>query len=695
MVIVGVYCWPLLLTSAAADSTTAAATEPTADQEFFADFAALDLASLLDTEVEVATGFRQRLANIPAVVEVMTAAEIQRLGIRDLRELILYMTGTYEWTNMLSPQLTRGIRLRGGAVSDRLMILIESENALDDNDELYDPYLLPIDAIERAEFLRGPAAVLYGSSAMSGVLRLSLKRPTTGWSAGGRLAGDPLGKGGEAALFTAMSATNSTFGWRADVQLRQTETRNYVSSKDERGLPGNYSGQTTYESALFSLYLGDWRLRLRQNIVQFDVVSVTNNFAANPDDSSLKTSYAAELAYDKALQQDWRFLANIGVAYNARNFDIGVFPPATTPTLSGLTLDQHRTRVDLNGITSKFEASARKAAKSWHSMIGLQYRNLYQTEQRWRLKNLDNRLHPLSPPADGNSTIHDINLLGQGGLTVIEDIDFLLGARLNIFKPQAFGLKSVLTADEASPPARLSPMARAATVWRTTTTTTLKALYGRSFRLPTMRELFTEVVPVIVATPNLKPETQHTAELIADYRPLERLSIQINGFYNWIQDSIQYVFTFNQAVQGSFTNLTGTLRTYGFDTTTRWVATTWLDGFFSLTYHEGRDYDGSYLREMPRSLGKTWFTFSPLTQRKLELTPIVLFRGPVGSADSDVVVNAVALWRPLTWLTLDLTALNIFGADPVVEISEYPTFGESIRTLEQFRSLRLGIAAQF
>jgi hemoglobin/transferrin/lactoferrin receptor protein len=141
-------------------------------------------------EVSVsATRTERDLEDVAATVTVIPGAEIERLMVRDIKDLIRYEPGVEVPTNTQgSPQFgsnpqrpgNSGFSIRG-VEGNRVQILV-------DGIRVPDAYaigsfsgtsrdLVDLDVLSRVEILRGPASTLYGSDALGGVVSFTTYDP--------------------------------------------------------------------------------------------------------------------------------------------------------------------------------------------------------------------------------------------------------------------------------------------------------------------------------------------------------------------------------------------------------------------------------------------------------------------------------------------------------------------------------------
>ncbi len=661
----------------------------------FSDFSDLSLDALLNIEVDVGSAFSESIDNIPAIVQVFTASDIRRLGIRDLRELLLHFAGFFETAAITTPFLTRGVDIRGGATSSRVMILVDGHPLLDAIDEIYEPYGIPIDAIQQAEFLRGPAAILYGSSAMGGVLNLRLRKPDD-TSGSVFISGDPLRIAGEAAGQAEFASDKSDWQVSADVQVRQTEDRQIFFDKDDFGQSGQFSAQARYVSSILTFHHGNTRLRLRQHEVVSGWQGISYVFATEADDGDL-TLLGADFRHVQPAGDRWEITVKGGFDGRDRNMDLGIFPITElppTPVFSGRTLDEHRTTIKQRDYVSVGSIQGAASWDSWRLTVGADYRHLWMADQRFEF-NDDGADHPFGSPPGADIQMHDVNAFAQADIYMHDDVALLSGIRLNTFIPRAKNIEATLPdPDDQRPAPTVSPMARGALVWHAVDSTTFKLLYGRSFRLPTGLEMFNSAAGFLVPNPKLGPGLQDTLEVVASSNVLEQLYFQIDLFQFWVHDQIEFIVQ-PDVLQGGFDNLGGTSLVRGVESEFRWIPADWLDTQLSFTFQEGFETDKRYNRRIPRVIGKLWSSFRPLQNETLVITPKYRYRGRSGTRGSDSIVDAVITSRPVDWLQLSVSAINIANEPETMNIAVIPGVGDRYGELIESRALRIGVRADF
>lgn len=137
-------------------------------------------AQSMDEVVITATKIEELKKDVPASVQIISSEDIKNSAAKDAGGLITE-AGIGHITNYGS-DLTGSIEVRGletslfSSLQSRVLILVNGSRAGTIN--LAE---IPADDIERIEIVKGPASVLYGSSAMGGVINIITKEGKAGF----------------------------------------------------------------------------------------------------------------------------------------------------------------------------------------------------------------------------------------------------------------------------------------------------------------------------------------------------------------------------------------------------------------------------------------------------------------------------------------------------------------------------------
>ncbi len=126
------------------------------------------------SKLTVVTGTRgeRRAADVVVPTEVITRAQIEALGVRDLTQLLQQHPGV----EMVHSARGTGIRLQG-LDPEYVLILVDGQRMAGRSGSFTDISRFSLREVERVEIIKGPAAALYGADAMGGVVNLITRRP--------------------------------------------------------------------------------------------------------------------------------------------------------------------------------------------------------------------------------------------------------------------------------------------------------------------------------------------------------------------------------------------------------------------------------------------------------------------------------------------------------------------------------------
>lgn len=137
--------------------------------------AALSLEDLLNTPIRVATKGEMRAGQTPAVVTIITADELHARGCSSLAEALRMVPGFYDVYDLVTHNVgIRGVNGGENASGSVLKLMINGQSVAyaPTTGNFFGEELIPIEAIDRIEVVRGPASALYGANAYLGVINV-------------------------------------------------------------------------------------------------------------------------------------------------------------------------------------------------------------------------------------------------------------------------------------------------------------------------------------------------------------------------------------------------------------------------------------------------------------------------------------------------------------------------------------------
>ncbi len=137
----------------------------------------LSLEELMQVVVTSAAKKPQMLAETAAAIFVISAEDIRRSGARSIPEALRLAPGV-QVAALGNNKWAISIRGQADRFSNKLLVLMDGRSVYSPifSGVIWENHVVPLEAIERIEVLRGPGAALWGSNAVNGVINL-ITRP--------------------------------------------------------------------------------------------------------------------------------------------------------------------------------------------------------------------------------------------------------------------------------------------------------------------------------------------------------------------------------------------------------------------------------------------------------------------------------------------------------------------------------------
>lgn len=245
--------WPTLTTLLVAGSLPEGQTPPASQ-----DAAIKELMELLNTPVTSATKTAGMTGSeAPAIVRVLTEAEIRDQGFQSLHEILLHAAGIEMefYRSAHAVAWVRGVQTR---YNSKVLLLIDGVPIRDGYLQNYNfANILPASMIKRVEITNGPGSVLYGSGAFAGVVSVTTRKVGREASVA---AGSFQGREIQAAWdhveatsgFSIQARHRRTDGWDPDFSVDGIAWDHPQEARDSHLLIKGWTGGWTFQGGLLA-----------------------------------------------------------------------------------------------------------------------------------------------------------------------------------------------------------------------------------------------------------------------------------------------------------------------------------------------------------------------------------------------------------------------------------------------------------
>jgi iron complex outermembrane receptor protein len=500
--------------------------------------------------LSIATGRRQSISRAPAVASVITAEDIQKIGARDLDEVLETIPGLHVSVSPVGYNPIYTIRGIYSEFNSQVLMLFNgvpiTTAFIGDRGQVWGG--MPVQGIERIEVLRGPGSALYGADAYAGVINIIT------WGHEGEQQHELGARAGSFDYGGGWGLSRvSLGGWKLSAYLEYAETDGF---DEEVGA----DAQTTFDQATgtsashapdqvnvgrrmldtrFELAKGNWLLRVGYQGRRDVETGAGVGQALDPDGQAEADRFLVDIVHrNPQLAQDWDLTTQFNFYDVADVSRLVLFPPGSDYTaLGGGAFPE-----GVIGNPDVYERHWRLALAAhfsgWddHELsfgTGVHYEDMYRIRE--------SRNYSLTPQAVPVPLGQLVNVSDSVPFIRPHDRTVLFGYVQDEWGLATdWSLTTGLRYDHYSDAgSTFNP--RVALVWQANYALTAKLLYGRAFRAPSFAEQFNINNPVALGNPDLDPETIDTLELAFDTQVNDALRMGLNVFYYRMQDIIRFV----------------------------------------------------------------------------------------------------------------------------------------------------------
>ena len=575
----------------------------------FGEASDMDLMSLYGGEefISIATGMTQPIAKAPAVASVVTAKEIEKMGARDIDEVLETIPGLHVARDSAGYNPIYTFRGIYASFNPQVLMLINGIpiTNLFQGDRNTGWGGMPVQAISRIEVIRGPGSALYGADAFAGVINIVTHEANgeDSFEAGARYGTyntkeywvSKSGTIGEVAFYGILEGLN-TDGYNEKITSDAQSVLDSFTFTNASHAPGPVNMERENYDARIELAYKKFTFRAGGQVRSHGGDGAGTAQALGGDNGITSERYNADLTYETAeIIKDLSLKVQASYLSTTQEIegDLVLYPEGSTgpffDPMSGFPLYPGGFPDGVIGNPEVYERHTRINLTSFYKGFdkheigfgaGYYYGDLYKVKESKNYGiNPDDGL-PIMP----GDPIVDVSDTPFAFLTederennyfFVQDVwqlanDWELTAGIRYDHYSDFG-------DTVNP--------RLALVWSTTRNLTTKFLYGEAFRAPSFAQTRALFNPLFQGNADLDPEELKSYEVAFDYRASYNLTLNLNAFYYEWEDIIQFV----PAPGGSQAQNAGEQTGHGLEFEARWQATNKLELIGNLAWQKSED----------------------------------------------------------------------------------------------------------
>jgi iron complex outermembrane receptor protein len=536
----------------------------------------------MDEVVVTATRFKEKSADLPINVTVITHDDIQQSSARTLPELLSAQAGITmrDFFGNNAANSTVDMRGFGAAAGQNTLILLDGRRITDADMSGVQWSAIPFAAIERIEIMRGGGAVLYGDGATSGVINIITRASS---KQGGN--GDVSVRGGSYGM-NELQMNGAYASGAAGMDMTASKLNSQGYRENNRNMQSNAQGNFHWVTEA-----GELGVKLAADSQTIDLPGKRtvqpslgiDQVASDPRGAATPLDYASRDGNQLAVEWQQHISGadvNIGVARRGKNqksyFDFGGFPSYRNSDLSVTSLTP-RVRIP-------------------HSLGGDSSLVAGVDIYRW---NYD--LHTSNAAANIGQPINRVNMSQQNNAVYMQNATHLSASTTLLagVRNERISMSGSDTYDSAAPGASFGSAAPADIFsdsknayelglrHQLESGMALNGKVGRSFRFANVDEIYESGPSFTNQFQFLRPQTADGVELGLDDKT-QGGSWRATAFSNKVTDEI-HLDPFSTGVGN--TNLPPSLR-QGVEMDGKWLALPQLALNAAYTYTDARFLDG-------------------------------------------------------------------------------------------------------
>ncbi len=487
------------------------------------DFAELTLEDLLTVEVEGVSKRSETLLSAPATVTVLKREDFERFGWRSLSEALATVPGLYgSYGRDYHLTGVRGVS-QPLDVNTRVLVLLDGHtlnNGWSASGPLDDLLVLPVEALERVEVIRGPSSSMYGSNAFLAVINVVTRRTSAEPSAAVDLSLASLGRG--------RAAVRAESQWTPELSLTgyamaldgpgpalnvQDMTRPRLSSpaplaagNQTQGTDGERGINAGATLAYRGLSLTARHAARKKGLPLAPSDSLFDDPYNNLTDeqSSLELRFEQPLAAHSLLARAYydRFLHHRYLHRDPTDWELGAWTTEDPHTVN----EGHVT-------TSGAELRASLVLHETDTLVmGAEYQRHHVRQPSYELDLATGE--PLASTLSGGVAQADgtIAPISRWNTAVYAQNDWRPLSQLGLVLGLRYDYDSIFSSTASAKDLQKTTSPRVAVLWSPSDSASLKLMYGEAFRQPSVFEAFFDDGASVCGNSQVGPERSRTLE---------------------------------------------------------------------------------------------------------------------------------------------------------------------------------------
>lgn len=619
---------PIILLAAIATCSTQAGQAETS--------ASTQLAAHLSPMVVSATRIERNLSDAPVRTEVVARHELDKTHARSLKEALENVPGLQ--LREIHGKSGYEASLQGMS-SDQLLILIDGMPLATSTGSSVDLSQYALANVEHIEIIKGAASAQYGSAAMGGVINIITRQAEAGLkgslvydvgSYGKQNIGEQQSQIAQHHAAATIEGGNSVFKAQLSADVRNT--KGFDANPDTWVRQGDDSKRNQYAAAFTLQPQQGSFLRFEGQRFEEDDIQWLSE-----DNGRLPNKY--ERIHRNRFQLNGGHRFNNGTHLTIKSLLERYQSDSYKQNLGYSAYDQRLMNLDTEFASLQLDLPSNFLGLTNHQLqLGFDARNEELSQLKDGVAEIGN---------NGRAERQNYELFLQDDYFFSDKGELVLGLRLQ--DDSDFGFY-------ASPKAALKFRAFA----EDENQLLLRASVGTGYRVPNLKERYytfdhSSIGYMVLGNTHLEPETSLSYQLGALWQINAHNSVDINAFYNDIQDLIQTDEDNATVVNGisvySYENIESA-ETYGLETVLQSQLTHSLSTSLSHTYTQANNTStGEALTQKPKHIARLGLNWQVRDNWSLNL------RSRYQS--KELATTSPNLWSP-AWLTFDLkTSLQI------------------------------------